>query len=62
MAWYKKVAFILAAIGAINWGLTTLGWNAVHSLIATWSPTLALIVYYLVALSGIWVLVEAFRK
>lgn len=59
--WWKKTALILAAIGAINWGLTELGWNAVESLIGSWSTVVEAIVYYIVAISGIYALVEAFK-
>lgn len=61
MSWYEKTALALAAIGAINWGLAELGWNAVANLIGSWSPILASIVYYVVALCGIWALVKVFK-
>ena len=61
MTWYGKTALVLAAIGAINWGLAELGWNAVAALIGSWSPILASIVYYIVGLCGIWALVEAVK-
>jgi uncharacterized protein len=61
MSWYEKTALTLAAIGAINWGLAELGWNAVANLIGSWSPLLASIVYYVVALCGIWALVTIFK-
>ena len=61
MSWYEKTALVLAAIGAINWGLTALGWNAVDALIGSWSATVALVVYLLVGLCGIWALVKAFQ-
>jgi len=58
--WYKKTALVLAAIGAINWGLNELGWNAVDKLLGfvDWLPML---VYYLVAISGIYALVKAVK-
>jgi uncharacterized membrane protein YuzA (DUF378 family) len=58
--WYEKVVLVLAAIGAINWGLTELGWNAVESLLGfvSWLP---MIVYYIVALCGIWALIRVFK-
>lgn len=59
--WYETTALVLAAIGAINWGLTELGWNAVAALIGSWSPLLATIVYYVVALCGVFALVKAFK-
>jgi uncharacterized membrane protein YuzA (DUF378 family) len=61
MSWYEKTALTIAAIGAINWGLAELGWNAVANLIGSWSPILASIVYYVVALCGIWALVKVFK-
>lgn len=61
MSWYEKTALVLAAIGAINWGLTEAGWNAVAGLIGSWAPWLATIVYYVVGLCGIWALVKAFK-
>jgi len=62
MSWYKKTAMVLSAIGAINWGLATMGWNAVDKLIGSWSGGLAMVVYYLVALCGIYALVAAIKN
>jgi uncharacterized membrane protein YuzA (DUF378 family) len=59
--WYEKTALVLAAIGAINWGLTELGWNAVDSLIGSWSGLVASIVYYVIGLCGIYALIKAFK-
>jgi len=59
--WYKKTALVLSAIGAINWGFATLGWNLVDNLIGSWSAGFATIVYYLVALCGIYALVDVFQ-
>jgi uncharacterized membrane protein YuzA (DUF378 family) len=57
------VAFILLAIGGINWGLVGLGWlagsqdwNVVHMLFGS-SMELEAIVYLLVGISGVWLLV-----
>jgi len=61
MSWYEKTALTLAAIGAINWGLAELGWDAVANLIGSWSPILATIVYYVIAICGIWALVKVFQ-
>ena len=58
MAWLAKTALVLSAIGAINWGLTELGWNAV-SILGT--ETLASIAYYLIAICGIYALMTAFK-
>jgi uncharacterized membrane protein YuzA (DUF378 family) len=61
MTWYSKTALVLANIGAINWGLDALGWNAVEKLIGSWAgATVELIVYYLVALCGIYALYKVF--
>lgn len=58
--WWKKTALVLAAIGAINWGLAELGWNAVEFLLGfvDWLP---MVVYYVVALCGVYALIEAFK-
>lgn len=58
--WYEKTALILAAIGAINWGLNELGWNAVDKILGfvDWLP---MVVYYVVALCGIYALIQAFK-
>lgn len=60
MNWYEKLALIIAAIGAINWGLAELNFNLVTLIFGTW-PTVAMIVYYIIALCGIWALVKIFK-
>jgi len=63
MGWLNKTALVLANIGAINWGLTAMGWNAVENLIGSWATSVGSnIVYALVAVSGIWGLVQLFNK
>lgn len=58
-----KIVLAIAAIGAINWGLNELGWNAVDKLIGSWAgATITSIVYYIVALCGIWALIKVFQK
>jgi len=59
--WYEKTALVLVAIGAINWGLTELGWNAVTGLLGWAGGVMVSIVYYLVAIAGIYALVQAFK-
>jgi len=59
--WYEKTALVLAAVGAINWGLTVIGWNAVDALIGSWSALLATVVYSLVGISGLYALYLAFK-
>ncbi|MCF7812596.1 DUF378 domain-containing protein [Candidatus Gracilibacteria bacterium] len=49
-----SVAYVLVIIGAINWGLTGLGFNLVEFLLGS-MPTLEMIVYLLVGLSGLYV-------
>ena len=58
--WWKKVALVLAAIGAINWGLTELNFNIVN-LILGGIPTIESILYYLIGICGIYALVKAFK-
>ena len=48
-------AFLLVAIGAINWGLTALGFNVVNMLLGAW-PTVETVVYLLVGVSGVYIL------
>jgi uncharacterized membrane protein YuzA (DUF378 family) len=57
---WDKAALVLAGVGALNWGLAELGWNAVTGLLGSW-PILVSIVYYVVAVAGIWTLVKAFK-
>jgi uncharacterized membrane protein YuzA (DUF378 family) len=58
--WYKKTALVLAAIGAINWGLFALSPSAelIQYLSVDWLITL---VYVVVGLCGIYALVDAFK-
>lgn len=60
------VAFVLLAIGGVNWGLVGLSvlmggamndWNVVNMLVGTW-PTLEALVYVLVGLSAVWLAVN----
>jgi uncharacterized membrane protein YuzA (DUF378 family) len=59
------IAFILLAIGGLNWGLMGLymllnngamGWNVVNMILGSW-PMVEAVVYVLVGLSAIWLLV-----
>ena len=52
--WYEKTVMILASIGAINWGLSVLNWNAVEMLLGFAGQTVINAVYIIVALSGIY--------
>jgi uncharacterized membrane protein YuzA (DUF378 family) len=62
MVWWKKTALVLANIGAINWGLAQLNWNAVDALIGSWSVGTATVVYYIVAICGLYGLYAVFKK
>lgn len=57
----EKTALVLSAIGAINWGLTELNFNLVEKLIASWSSVTATIIYYIIALCGIFALYKVFK-
>lgn len=57
------IAFILLAVGGLNWGLVGLGWlagsqdwNVVHMIVGS-SMMLEAVVYVLVGLSAAWLLV-----
>lgn len=62
------IASILVVIGALNWGLVGIAsfsgisysWDLVALLLGS-IPMLASIVYILVALSGIWMLIQLFK-
>jgi uncharacterized membrane protein YuzA (DUF378 family) len=60
--WWGMTLLVLAAIGAINWGLVELGWNAVDSLIGSWSTIFADVVYWIIAVSGVYALWKVFSK
>ncbi|MFC1682507.1 DUF378 domain-containing protein [Nanoarchaeota archaeon] len=60
--WYEKLALVVAAIGAINWGLAELGWNAVEGLLSWAGATVVSVVYYVVALLGIYALYLTFKQ
>ncbi len=68
MTWLGKTAMVLAAIGAINWGLVALKsfkgvsyqWDLVNLLTGN-IPILAATIYLLIGLSGIWLLIRAFE-
>jgi len=62
MSLLNTVAKILAAVGAINWGLVTVNesYNLVEMLLGT--GMVADIVYYLVGLSGAYLLVLVAKK
>ncbi len=53
------IAFLLLAIGGLNWGLIGLGgfanadWNIVHMILGSW-PQVEWVVYILVGLSAVW--------
>lgn len=58
------IAFILLAVGGLNWGLVGLGWlsgsqdwNVVHMLVGS-SMQIEAIVYVLVGLSAVWLLLS----
>lgn len=56
------VAFLLLAVGGINWGLIGLGgfmmadWNVVNMILGAW-PQLEWLVYVLVGVSAVWLIV-----
>ncbi|MFA4952862.1 MAG: DUF378 domain-containing protein [Candidatus Pacearchaeota archaeon] len=60
MALLEKTALVLAAIGAINWGLAALSANAelIQYLQIDW---LIKTVYIIVGLCGIYALIKAFK-
>lgn len=60
--WYEKLALVLAAVGALNWGLAELGWNLVEAIFSWAGVIVVSVVYYIVALAGLYVLFLAFKE
>ena len=60
--WYEKLALVLAAVGALNWGLAEFGWNLVEAIFSWAGATVVSVVYYIVALAGLYVLFLAFKE
>jgi uncharacterized membrane protein YuzA (DUF378 family) len=58
--WYETTALVLAAIGAINWGLVAISAKAelIQYLQLDWLITL---VYAVVGISGIYALIKSFK-
>ena len=61
MTGLEKTATILAAVGAINWALASFDWNLVEKILGTESSMIANIIYWLIGLSGLWLLVKVFK-
>lgn len=62
--WLKKTALVLAAIGAINWGLHAFDFGLIDLLFdpAGSLGVVGTILYVVIALCGIWALVDVFQK
>ena len=58
--WYEKLALIIVAIGAINLGLAELGYDLVYLIFGSWS-VVATIIYYVIAVLGLYALYLAIR-
>jgi uncharacterized protein len=58
--WYEKTALVLSAVGAINWGLSELDFNIVDLILGSW-PIVVSIVYYIIALCGLFALYKIFK-
>lgn len=60
--WLNTLAEWLVLIGALNWGLTALGFNLVTTLANTLNFSwLESTVYYLVGASAVWLLIKKFK-
>ncbi len=59
--WIDWVALVLTIIGALNWGLVALGFNAIGAIFGNPPALGAVVAYILVALSGLWLIYLAFR-
>ena len=56
----EKAVLILTAIGAINWALYTLEYDLVELIFGS-VPTIANVVYWVIAICGIYALAYAFK-
>jgi len=56
----EKIAMVLAALGAIDLGLMTFGYEIVGSVLDA-TGIFAKIIFAIVGLSGIWALVKVFK-
>lgn len=60
MAFINIIAFILLAIGGLNWGLVGIfQWNLVEFIFGGFNAG-AIIIYILVAVAAIWLIIMAF--
>lgn len=60
MSTLDNVVKTLVIVGAINWGLTAFNWNVVNMILGS-LPTVEMIVYVLVGLSGLKMLYDCFN-
>lgn len=60
--WYDKTAMTLASIGAINWGLNILEWNAIEMLLGWTGMFIVNLIYTIIAISGIYTLFLTFKN
>jgi uncharacterized protein len=59
LSWVTR---ILVVVGALNWGLVgAFNFNLVDTIFGS-LPTIAMIIYILVGLSGLWELIALFKK
>jgi len=49
---WNDIVFWLVVIGAINWGLTALGFNLVNMILGSY-PTLEKLVYIIIGICGV---------
>jgi len=56
----EKTALVLSAVGAINWGLNELGLNLASLIFGSWA-IIESVVYYIVALCGLFALYKIFK-
>ena len=68
MSLLEKIAMVLAAVGAVNWGLVAINSFSVIdysldlvALLLGSVAWLAAIVYLLIGVSGVWMLIKAFK-
>lgn len=55
------IALVLVIIGAINWGLEAVGYNLVELLFSSW-PIVVSVIYWLVAIAGLYTIYYVIKK
>ena len=59
--WVKKTSFVVASVGAINWGLAEFNFNLVDKIFGT-VPFVETAICYVIGVAGVLALYHLFKK